>query len=387
MLRLAFALALLAPGALAQPSAADSALVDRLVDGLRLDVSVEAMNAMAGSAQELAGPMPDEMSDMMGDMMSAMFQIDQAALEDAVRASVFADYRPELVRQALTFLEGPVFDRMVGALPFAPGAMGPEQMMGMIEDPGDRPLADSLLAAQYARAVVAATQPAELQRITIELMTEAMPASALGFFDQMGGLEVLADMGSSGEMADLQLSFMVPAARVALGEADPDDVRAATAFYESEAGRYVSLRAGIGSLRLQVPAMVEAMAPLFDMLAGLAKDMPALPPYPDPYGGSYEGPLVPVDVEPQLIGGLEGVQARVVYPEPARAEGVEGRVVVEFVVAEDGTVRDLEVVRSPDERLSEAALEAVRTARFKAGRDGGKAVAVRFRLPVAFRLP
>ncbi|WP_412068686.1 TonB family protein [Rubrivirga sp. IMCC43871] len=94
-----------------------------------------------------------------------------------------------------------------------------------------------------------------------------------------------------------------------------------------------------------------------------------------------------VDQQPVLIGGIEGLQASIVYPERAKRAGVEGQVVVQFVVTPQGTVRDAGVVRAPDAMLSRAALDAVRELRFEPGRQRGEAVAVRFAVPVTFRLP
>ena len=94
-----------------------------------------------------------------------------------------------------------------------------------------------------------------------------------------------------------------------------------------------------------------------------------------------------VDEMPQLIGGLESLQERVQYPALAREAGIEGQVVVQFVVNEEGEVEDATVLRSPDDLLSEAALAAVRQSRFEPGRNGGAPVKVRFAVPVTFRLP
>lgn len=106
------------------------------------------------------------------------------------------------------------------------------------------------------------------------------------------------------------------------------------------------------------------------------------PPQPD-----SDGVYSVVETPPALRGGLEGLQGRVVYPDDARQAGVEGRVFVTFVVAEDGSVVDPVVVRSPDERLSEAALASVRASEFAPGMVAGRAVPVRYSLPISFRLP
>lgn len=94
-----------------------------------------------------------------------------------------------------------------------------------------------------------------------------------------------------------------------------------------------------------------------------------------------------VEIAPDLIGGIAALQAATVYPEAVRAEGIEGRVVVQFVVQADGGVTDLVAVRSPDPRLTEAAFAAIRAVRFKPGLQRGRPIAVRFAVPVAFRLP
>ncbi len=92
------------------------------------------------------------------------------------------------------------------------------------------------------------------------------------------------------------------------------------------------------------------------------------------------------EVQPELIGGLPGLQGRVEYPEFARRAGIEGQVVVQFVVDERGNVVDPVVLRSPNDLLSEAALKAVRESRFTPGQQRGRPVKVRFAVPVTFRL-
>ncbi|MEL6617154.1 MAG: energy transducer TonB, partial [Bacteroidota bacterium] len=78
--------------------------------------------------------------------------------------------------------------------------------------------------------------------------------------------------------------------------------------------------------------------------------------------------------------------AAIVYPAEARAEGVQGRVFVQFVVDETGTVQDPVCMRSPDDRLCQAAIDAVTAVSFEPGRQRGRAVKVRFTLPIQFAL-
>lgn len=92
--------------------------------------------------------------------------------------------------------------------------------------------------------------------------------------------------------------------------------------------------------------------------------------------------------QPVLIGGLEALQAHAVYPPVARAEGVEGRVYVRVVILPDGSIRDIEAARSPDDRLSEEAVRVVReAARFEWPDDARwDQRTARYTLPVTFRL-
>jgi protein TonB len=93
-----------------------------------------------------------------------------------------------------------------------------------------------------------------------------------------------------------------------------------------------------------------------------------------------------VEEDPELIGGLEGLQRSIRYPEIARKAGIEGRVFVQFVVDEQGNVIDPVVTRGIGGGCNEAALEAVRKAKFKPGKQRGRPVKVTYSIPVTFRL-
>jgi protein TonB len=75
------------------------------------------------------------------------------------------------------------------------------------------------------------------------------------------------------------------------------------------------------------------------------------------------------------------------YPKDAKEEGVQGDVVVEAVIAEDGNVRDTVAVQGEDSRLVEAARAAVGQWRFEPVRDAeGEPVSVRFKVTIRFKL-
>jgi TonB family protein len=86
-----------------------------------------------------------------------------------------------------------------------------------------------------------------------------------------------------------------------------------------------------------------------------------------------------------LIGGIERLRDGLAYPDFERRNGVEGRVIVAFVVDVDGVAWGVTVARGVSPGLDAAAVEAVRAARFTPGQRNGRPVAVRFTLPVTFR--
>ncbi len=82
--------------------------------------------------------------------------------------------------------------------------------------------------------------------------------------------------------------------------------------------------------------------------------------------GSLAPPPEPAEVDDtvELIGGIEGLTAQLRYPDEARTAGIEGHVVVQLTVAENGTVEDAFVVDGPGHGLDEEALRVVRGATF-----------------------
>jgi len=74
------------------------------------------------------------------------------------------------------------------------------------------------------------------------------------------------------------------------------------------------------------------------------------------------------------------------YPEEARKAKVMGEVIVETVINEKGTIDAIEVVESPDELLSEAAVEAVRQWTFEPALCDGRPVGVYYNITLRFHL-
>ncbi len=96
--------------------------------------------------------------------------------------------------------------------------------------------------------------------------------------------------------------------------------------------------------------------------------------------------FVVVEQPPVLVGGIAAVQKRIVYPELALKVGIEGRVVVQFVVNKEGKVVNPVVMRGIGGGCDEEAIRAVKLAEFQPGMQRGRPVAVRYSLPITFKI-
>lgn len=85
------------------------------------------------------------------------------------------------------------------------------------------------------------------------------------------------------------------------------------------------------------------------------------------------------------------VQSNVKYPQIALENGIQGNVVIQFVVGPDGKMANFKVLQSPDKTLSDATIDVLKKANemkngWKPGKQRGKPVKVSFTLPVAFKI-
>ena len=98
-----------------------------------------------------------------------------------------------------------------------------------------------------------------------------------------------------------------------------------------------------------------------------------------------------VEDMPEFAGGpaelMKYLSKNTNYPTIALENGVQGRVIVEFVINRDGSIVDVKVARGVDPSLDKEAIRVVSTMpKWKPGKQGGKAVRVKYTLPVMFRL-
>lgn len=98
-----------------------------------------------------------------------------------------------------------------------------------------------------------------------------------------------------------------------------------------------------------------------------------------------------VEQNPMFPGGeaalLKYLQKNLKYPAQAQDNGIQGRVMVQFVVNKDGSVVEPKIIRSVDPSLDKEAMRVVSAMpKWTPGKQRGKTVRVRYTLPVTFRL-
>ncbi|MCL2131535.1 MAG: energy transducer TonB [Lentimicrobiaceae bacterium] len=97
------------------------------------------------------------------------------------------------------------------------------------------------------------------------------------------------------------------------------------------------------------------------------------------------------EINPEFPGGedarIKFLQENTVYPEEAKEQGIEGRVMIGFIVEKDGSLSNIEVIRGVHPLLDEEALRVVKTMPdWKPSYSMGKTIRIRYRMPVTFKL-
>ncbi|MBO5026541.1 MAG: energy transducer TonB [Bacteroidaceae bacterium] len=98
-----------------------------------------------------------------------------------------------------------------------------------------------------------------------------------------------------------------------------------------------------------------------------------------------------VEQMPEFPGGMEALMKylskNIKYPSIALDNGIQGRVLVSFTVNKDGSIVDPEIMKSVDPSLDKEAIRVISTMpKWNPGKQRGKAVRVKYTVPVAFRI-
>ena len=98
-----------------------------------------------------------------------------------------------------------------------------------------------------------------------------------------------------------------------------------------------------------------------------------------------------VESMPQFPGGnkkmFEYLSKSIKFPPAAKANGIQGKVYVNFTVGKDGKIRDIKILRGVHDLLDKEAIRVVKAMpKWKAGKQRGKPVSVSYNLPINFQL-
>ena len=100
-------------------------------------------------------------------------------------------------------------------------------------------------------------------------------------------------------------------------------------------------------------------------------------------------PSSALDQMPEFPGGMEALNTylrnNIRYPQEAQKAGIQGRVIIQFIVSKDGSITDAEVVDSVDPQLDAEGLRLIKNMpRWKPGMRKGQAIRVKQTLPIRF---
>ena len=128
-------------------------------------------------------------------------------------------------------------------------------------------------------------------------------------------------------------------------------------------------------------------------------------PYEEPIAGNGTEPAQPLEVKvdekdkewlvveqmPEYAGGVAALskflQKNLRYPNPAANAGVSGKVYVQFVVGQDGSISKVDILKGLGFGCDEEAERVIKLMpRWSAGKQSGRAVSVKFTLPISFQL-
>ena len=125
--------------------------------------------------------------------------------------------------------------------------------------------------------------------------------------------------------------------------------------------------------------------------APVSKPVAPPPPPPTPETADEDAVFIVVENMPAFPGGNDALfkflAENIKYPVAAQKAGIQGRVICQFVVERDGTITEVEVVRPVDEALDAEAVRIIKAMPvWTPGTQKGKAVRVKYTLPINFRL-
>ncbi len=93
-----------------------------------------------------------------------------------------------------------------------------------------------------------------------------------------------------------------------------------------------------------------------------------------------------VENMPGPIGGMFAIQEKIKYPEIAKRAGIQGKVIIQAFIDENGNVVHAKVLNGIGGGCDEMAVDAVKKTKFNPGTQNGKPVKVQVTIPIVFKL-
>ena len=95
---------------------------------------------------------------------------------------------------------------------------------------------------------------------------------------------------------------------------------------------------------------------------------------------------ITVDEMPSPVGGMEDIVRRIKYPEEAKKQGIEGKVIVKLFIDEFGNPQSCKIIKGVDPLLDAEAKDVLMKTKFYPGKIDGKPVKVQVAIPIVFKL-
>jgi protein TonB len=142
---------------------------------------------------------------------------------------------------------------------------------------------------------------------------------------------------------------------------------------------------------LRLFAILPLIALSLLIITSCGKNIKTDPTTPTTDEKTTDGAYKVVDVMPAFPGGdtaiLHYISRNTKYPEQAKLNGIQGKVVARFMVMEDGSVANVTILQSANPVLDEESIRVVSSLpKFTPGLLNGKAVPVWFMIPIDFKL-
>ncbi len=170
-----------------------------------------------------------------------------------------------------------------------------------------------------------------------------------------------------------------PADDAILKELNPDNIKSISVIKLDEGKRLVELSTKANDFELSEELLEKKL--LENNFAYRSKQDPTK--IEEQYGPDV---FTVVEKMPEIVGGLESIMRRVEYPATARKAGIEGRVLVQFVVNKSGDVENPQIVRGIGGGADEEALRVIKATKFEPGIQRGRPVSVLYNIPIVFKL-